>query len=102
MFSKNHFPKGTTKEEMEKSIKKDGFNPLIITNEPGYIYHQHQHPETKLLVCLEGSMKVTVNEKEYNFQPGDKLIVPGNTPHSATAGSKGCTFYWSEKLLEQK
>jgi quercetin dioxygenase-like cupin family protein len=99
MFTKNFFPKGTPKEEMEKSIRQDGFNPLIINNEPGFIYAAHQHPETKLLVCLEGDMRVTVAGEENNFQPGDKLIVPGNTRHSAIVGPKGCTFYWSEKII---
>ena len=99
MLSKNFFPKGTSEEEIKKLIKSEGFDSNLFSNQPGYVYEHHQHPETKLLGCLKGSMKVTVNGKEYDFEPGDKLIITGNTPHKAVVGSKGCVFFWSEKII---
>ena len=99
MFNKNFFPKETQREDVFKSIKQEGFNPILIEDKPNFIYEIHQHPEAKLIVCLEGSMRVKVKDKEFDFEPGDKLFIPGNTPHSAVAGNKGCIFYWSEKAL---
>ena len=80
-------------------MQDDGFNPKLIKDKPGFIYEPHQHPETKYLVCLEGSMKVIVKDKTYDFQPGDKLLIPGNTRHSAIVGKNGCVFFWSEKVI---
>ena len=80
-------------------MQDDGFFPIIITVNPGFIYTSHQHEETKYLVCLEGLMKVTFDGKTVDFKPGDKLIIPGNTQHSALVGGKGCVFFWSEKVI---
>src|ERR1700733_153592 len=97
MFSKAHFAK-TPRGKIKKEMEKDGFTPIVIQNDPGYIYEEHKHKETKYLVCLEGAMQVTFNNKTYAFEPGDKLIIAGNTKHSAIVGEKGCSFYWAEKI----
>lgn len=80
-------------------MKAEGFNPKLITDAAYFVYEPHQHEETKLIVCLEGSMNVSVKEKIYNFEPGDKIIITANTPHSAVVGSTGCVYYWSEKII---
>lgn len=99
MFQKAFFPKDTPREKIVEAIQKEGFEPKLITDPPRFIYEVHKHPETKLIVCLGGSMKVKVNDQEYDFEPGDKLIIPGNTPHSGVAGNAGCIYFWSEKIL---
>lgn len=98
MFFKNFYKNLSEKEIFEK-IKNERFDPIIITNGPGDIYPDHSHPQTKLLAILTGSMCVTVAGKHYQCEAGDKLIVPGNTQHSAKVDPVGCTFFWSEKLL---
>lgn len=85
-------------EKIEKDIKEDGFDPDLFTNLPGFVYPLHQHPETKLLVFLKGSMDVVVGEKTFHCEPGDKLIIGPNVLHQAMVGDDGCEFYWSEKL----
>lgn len=97
MFTKRAFAPNTSKDEIIKAIQKDGYNPILISEDAGYIYDEHQHAETKVIVCVKGKMKVKVNDDEYDFEPGDKLVIPGNTPHSAVCGIDGCTYYWSEK-----
>ncbi len=97
MFSKNFFPVGTPKEKIIKAMKQDGFDPKLVNDPQGLVYEQHQHDDTKLLVCLQGSQKIKVLDKEYNFEPGDKLYIPSNTLHSGVVGPKGCLYYWSEK-----
>lgn len=80
-----------------EKIKEEGFYPTLLTHPPGYRYHPHVHPEEKLLVFLEGSMRVRAGKEWYACKPGDKLIIEGNVEHEAVAGSKGCVFFWSEK-----
>jgi len=98
MYSRN-FYKDLDRTKIKMDVEKEGYHPLVISNDAGFVYHEHQHPETKLLVCLEGNMKVWTQGKEYNFMPGDKLIIPGNTKHKAVVGKTGCTFFWSEKIV---
>lgn len=100
MFQKAYFQKDIPREEIVKIMRDEGFEPKLIIDKPNFIYQSHLHAETKLIVCLEGSMKVIVKGKEYHFEPGDKLKIPGNAPHSGRVGPKGCIYYWSEKILE--
>jgi len=98
MYSKQAF-KNLSRAEIEKQIVREGFDPVLIHDHPGFYYSPHEHPETKLLVFLDGSMEVSVGEMSFECQPGDKLIIPGNTTHSARVGPQGCLFYWSEKIM---
>jgi quercetin dioxygenase-like cupin family protein len=98
MFDKAFFAK-TTRVKIKQKMQKEGFSPIVITDKPDFVYNPHQHPETKYLVCLEGSMRVTFEGKTYDFEPGDKLIIKGNTKHSAVVGKNGCAFFWSEKII---
>jgi len=98
MFKRGYYSK-MTKSEIRQSIKNEGFDPLIINNSPGYTYSKHHHLETKILAFLDGSIEVTVNNDTFNCKKGDKLIIPGNTEHSAVVGEEGCLFFWAEKIL---
>lgn len=98
MFYKHFFPKDIPRGDIIKAIKEEGFDPKLLADTPGFVYETHKHPESKLIVCLEGSMKVNVAGKMYDFGPGDKILIPGNTPHGAVVGDKGCVYFWSEKI----
>jgi quercetin dioxygenase-like cupin family protein len=99
MLQKGFFNE-TPKEKIKEIMQNEGFSPKLITDKPNFIYEPHKHPETKFLACLEGSMKVIVKGKTYNFSPGDKLVIPGNTIHSGVVSDRGCVYFWSEKLVE--
>lgn len=92
------FYKTIDKERIAEETRREGFDPVCITDPPGRVYATHRHAETKLLVFLEGGMTVKVEEKSFECHPGDKVIIPGNIDHSAVAGAEGCVFFWSEKI----
>ena len=89
--------KNIPEEQIKSQIQTMGFIPLKITNTVNYEYRPHQHPSAKLLVILRGSMKVRVRDKYFDCDETDLLIIPGDTPHSAVVGEKGCVFFWSER-----
>lgn len=93
------FYKGLNEKDIFRKIKDEGFSPVKISDSPKYIYEEHTHPETKILAILEGSMEVKTRGKSLLLEKGDKLMIPGNTKHSAAIGDKGCVFFWSEKLI---
>jgi quercetin dioxygenase-like cupin family protein len=90
---------GLSQEKIVEDIKSLGFEPKLFSDPPGKIYAQHEHPTTKLLAFLSGSMKVTVWEDTYDCGPGDKILIPGSAEHSAIVGDEGCTFFWAERLF---
>ncbi|MFC1722484.1 AraC family ligand binding domain-containing protein [Patescibacteria group bacterium] len=83
---------------MAKIALKMGYNPVVVSNISGYEYFAHQHPESKLLIFIEGSMRVTIANESLECLSGDVLVISGNTMHSATIGNEGCKFFWSEKI----
>lgn len=93
-----NFYKTIDKDKIAEEVRKEGFDPVCITDPPGRVYPPHRHPETKLLVFLQGTMEVEVKGQKFDCKPGDKLVIPGNVEHSAVVGPEGCAFYWSEKL----
>lgn len=99
MFIKMFFSKDIPREKIIEAMKQEGFEPKLINDKPNFVYDTHQHQETKLIVCLEGSMKVKVLDEDYMFEPGDKIKIPGNTPHSGIVSDKGCVYFWSEKVI---
>ena len=94
---KRNFYKGFTREDVEESMKAEGFKPTLLQPSAGYRYHLHQHPEEKLLAFLEGDMKVRTGNETYDCSAGDRLLVDGNIEHEAVVGPEGCTFFWAEK-----
>jgi quercetin dioxygenase-like cupin family protein len=92
------FYKSIDKARIAQEVCSEGFDPVYITDPPGRVYPPHRHPETKLLVFLQGSMEVKVKDQKFECKPGDKLVIPGNVEHTAVVGPKGCVFFWSEKL----
>ncbi|MCP4180944.1 MAG: cupin domain-containing protein [bacterium] len=44
---------------------------------------QHSHPHEQTGYLLEGHLKFTFNNKDYNIMPGDSWNIPGNTEHRA-------------------
>jgi quercetin dioxygenase-like cupin family protein len=97
-FQKSKY-KNVSEVDVKNLIISNSFLPVKITNTSGYTYEPHQHPETKLLVILQGSMKVSVEGNDYDCEAGDQIIIPGDTIHSAVVGDNGCVFFWSEKRM---
>lgn len=98
MYFKNFYA-GLSEAQIEKKVQEEGFTPMKYENGPGDVYPLHQHPETKLLAFLSGSMEVKAADETWSCKKGDKLLIPGNAPHSAVCGPSGCTFFWSEKVV---
>lgn len=91
--------KDLDKDEIRKKVEEEGFDPITINDPPGRVYSPHTHPETKLLAILKGGMEVKTGGEEFTLKKGDQLIIPGEQKHEAVVGEKGCTFFWSEKLV---
>jgi quercetin dioxygenase-like cupin family protein len=52
--------------------------------------HEHQHPQEEVWQVIEGELLLDVAGTPYRLGPGDVVVVPPDTPHSArtTAGCR--------------
>ncbi len=61
------------------------------SNSPGDRYGEHEHSYAKLLYCTRGSIDfVLADARRVPMTPGDRLVLPPRTRHSAIVGPEGC------------
>ncbi len=62
------------------------------SNGPGDRYSAHLHDYEKVLYCVDGSITFNLEEerREIPLGPGDRLVLPPRTLHSAVVGPGGC------------
>lgn len=75
----------------ERAFAEERLDPRTWSNEPGYVYGEHEHGYHKVLFCVAGSIVFHTPEGEFELEVGDRLDLPPGTRHSATVGHDGVT-----------
>jgi quercetin dioxygenase-like cupin family protein len=80
---------------LRERMQQEGLSPYSWSNGPGENYAVHSHSYEKVLYCVHGSIRFVMPDADsgavVDLAPGDCLILPANTPHSAHAGPRGVT-----------
>lgn len=66
-----------------------GLHPHGWGNDPGDVYGWHDHPYTKILYCVRGSIVFHTERGDLELGAGDRLDLPPWTRHAATVGPGG-------------
>ena len=63
------------------------------SNGPRDTYAAHSHGYEKVLYCVDGSITFVLEARHERFElkPGDRMVLPAGTVHSAVVGDSGCT-----------
>ena len=63
------------------------------SNGPGDRYVPHTHNYEKVLYCIDGSITflLEADGRQLDLKPGDRMVLPSGTVHSAVVGPAGCT-----------
>jgi quercetin dioxygenase-like cupin family protein len=76
---------------IEATMRREARDVYSWSNAPGDTYAQHEHAYTKLLYCVRGSIDfVLASGQRVAMRPGDRLVLPPSTRHSALVGPDGC------------
>ncbi|HVB23277.1 MAG TPA: cupin domain-containing protein [Ktedonobacteraceae bacterium] len=78
---------------LRKHMQQEGLSPYSWSNGPGETYVVHSHTYEKVLYCVRGSIRFVMPDSgdSVDLTPGDCLILPAHTPHSAVVGLRGVT-----------
>lgn len=93
---------GTTppqEQELCQRMQQEGLSPYSWSNGPDYRYAVHSHSYEKVLYCVHGSIRFMLPDqpdpsgagRAIDLAPGDCMILPANTAHSALVGAQGVT-----------
>jgi hypothetical protein len=78
----------------EETLADEGLNAEAWQNGPDYRYIPHEHPYTKILYCIIGSIVFHVHGaggevRDVALEPGDRLELGPSVVHAATVGPNG-------------
>ncbi len=83
-------------QELRKRMQQQGLSPYTWSNGPGDTYAVHSHSYEKVLYCVRGSIRFALPDhpeasRNIDLTPGDCMILPAGTRHSALVGPQGVT-----------
>lgn len=76
-----------------------------VVNEVPYERNEiHAHENAETLLILKGSLKLYwtghAQEDFLEARPGDKILLPKRIPHSSQAGSEGCFYLITDRIVK--
>jgi len=76
---------------IETAVRREVGDVYGWSNAPGDTYGEHEHGYSKLLYCTRGSIDfILADGARIAMRPGDRLVLPPRTRHSAVVGPDGC------------
>ncbi len=80
-------------DELMTKLKAEATGCYSWSNGPGYRYAAHTHDYEKVLYCVDGSITFVLEGegRSLELRPGDRMMLPAGTVHSAVVGPSGCT-----------
>ncbi len=81
-------------QALRRHMQQEGLSPYSLSNAPGDTYAVHSHTYDKVLYCVRGSIRFVLpdrpeGERAIDLSPGDCMILPARTRHSAEVGPHG-------------
>jgi quercetin dioxygenase-like cupin family protein len=82
-----------TFDELMAKLRSEASGCYSWSNGPGDRYAAHSHNYEKVLYCVDGSITFNLENagRKLELKPGDRMVLPAETVHSAVVGSRGCT-----------
>jgi len=80
-------------DDLMAKLRTEASGCYSWSNGPGDRYAAHNHSYEKVLYCVEGSITFVLDGegRRIELKPGDRMVLPAGTMHSAVVGGSGCT-----------
>ena len=83
---------GAPREQVLKQrLEADGFESFVWRDAPGSDYQPHSHDHDESLWVIEGEIVFGAGGADYRLGPGDRLMLPKGTVHTART-ARGATY----------
>jgi quercetin dioxygenase-like cupin family protein len=86
-----------TAEILRRRLAEDGFEAFEWRDAAGADYAPHSHDHDESLWVIEGEIVFGAGGEEYRLGPGDRLMLPKGTMHTARAGEAGARYLIGER-----
>lgn len=78
-------------------LEREGYSVFCWTDSPHTHYAAHAHDHDESIWLVSGSIVFGAGGREIALRPGDRLMLPAGTVHTADAGPDGATYLIGEK-----
>jgi len=85
-------PGTPTEAALKQRLESDGFDAFTWQDDARADYAPHAHDHDESLWVIEGEITFGVAGRDYRLGPGDRLMLPGDTVHTARAGAAGARY----------
>jgi len=82
---------------LRRRLESEGFAVWSWTDMPGADYQPHAHDHDESLWVIAGEITFGATGRDFRLGPGDRLMLPEGTVHTARAGAAGATYLIGEK-----
>jgi len=89
--------KAVDADALRSQLEAEGFEVWSWTDSPGADYQPHSHDHDESLWVVTGDITFGAAQHEFRLGPGDRLMLPQGTVHTARAGAGGATYLIGEK-----
>ncbi|MFW5757267.1 MAG: cupin domain-containing protein [Bacteroidota bacterium] len=72
----------------KRILEKSTGNITLFAFDKDQKLSEHTAPFDALVQCIEGQIKITIGDKEYELKDNDSILMPANIPHSVYATEK--------------
>jgi quercetin dioxygenase-like cupin family protein len=84
-------------DALRRQLEGEGFEVWSWSDPPGADYQPHTHDHDESLWVVAGEITFGAAQGEFRLGPGDRLMLPQGTVHTARAGANGATYLVGEK-----
>jgi quercetin dioxygenase-like cupin family protein len=87
-----------TEAAVRARLEAEGFSTFCWSDAPEAHYepHTHDHDESNWLIA--GAIRFGAAAGELALAPGDRLMLPAHTRHTADAGPDGATYVIGQRV----
>lgn len=85
-----------SEDQIAARLSGEGIKPKRVVELPFSRFDSHRNTYDIVLAFLEGSAEIQVGENTYLCGAGDRLLITGAVPHSASVGPYGCTYLMTQ------
>jgi quercetin dioxygenase-like cupin family protein len=78
--------------DLRRTLEADGFSVFAWTDAPEAHYDAHHHDHDESIWCVDGEITFGAGGGTLRLGPGDRLMLPKGTTHTADAGPAGATY----------
>jgi quercetin dioxygenase-like cupin family protein len=85
-------------DALQQQLEQEGFSVFRWRDEAGASYEPHSHEHDESLWVIDGELVFGAGGRDHRLRPGDRLMLPRGTVHTARAGANGATYLIGERL----